>query len=164
MITKFTVCENFSLSEDIESGKLPKSHDGRRAWVESCGWHLHSDGRVYLRAPEFFRERKDAEALLAKYPDPQIPKPKLGRAWRSGDVFQYPQDDETRRMIYISGINRQAPAIFCLDELGCDMGHVGLKVDDYLLDAKFLFNLNDRMGQAQTGAAKPKCITCRWHT
>ena len=46
--------------------------------------------------------------------------------------------------------------IFCLDDPGCDMYH---KTEDYLEQAKFLFNVTEHLEQA-AHLAKPKCYQC----
>ena len=134
MTGKFTVHEDYS--------KRPAKDDNRRCWVESCGWHLHSNGKVYLRAPEFFPTRKDAEDLLAKFPDAKIPEPE--RDWKNGDVFILaPENDShSHTMIFIKRVNSAAGNVYCLDYMGCDMDH---KTDDFLRDAKFLYNVNEHL-------------------
>ena len=147
--------EPFVIRENFE--RRPPAHDNRNFWIESCGWHLHSNGMVYLRAPEFFPTRKDAEAVLAKYPDAKIPKPE--RKWKSGDVFEVP--GLSSRMIYIRhfpDFQNECGSTFCLSRCGCDMGHKG---DNFLKDAKFLFNVNDYLKQMAKDA-EPKMQPVSW--
>jgi hypothetical protein len=100
--------------------------------------YLHSDGSVF-KTPEYWPTREVAQVILDKF---QPPKPK--HVWRHGDVFER-ENGAVLIYLVVSG----GPLVYCLRPTGwfAPSFHpdaAGL-VDECLKDAKFLFNVREKL-------------------
>lgn len=97
--------------------------------------YLHCDGRV-IGVCEYFESRKAAQKVLDKFQ----PKPK--HEWKHGDVFEHSGYGTAtdRTMIYFCNSHRHATYV-CCDRIA------GNSCDVYLKDAKFLFNIKEKINE-----------------
>ena len=101
--------------------------------MKEGGRYLHCDGRV-LGVCEYFETKEDAQAVLDKFCPP-----KSKHVWKHGDVFKY---RECFMMFLHPQWNKDDQTVVYL--IPATM-NPGLPINDYLEDAKFLFNINDVM-------------------
>jgi len=91
--------------------------------------YLHSDGRIF-NTPEYWPTREQAQDVLDKF----YPKPK--HVWEHGDVFEagYPRNFDV--MLYVA-LKFQKPYVIYLNRTH----RAQAPVENYLINAKFLFNI-----------------------
>jgi hypothetical protein len=97
--------------------------------------HLHCDGSVYHMCPEYWPTREQAQAVLDKH------RPHV---WKHGDVFRRKSGAVD---IYI--MLNAGPIVYNLRSKYY-RGHPGTAAPDYkvcLADAKFLFNIKDKLDE-----------------
>lgn len=113
--------------------------------VGNCKWFLHSNGSI-LKTVELWPTRADAEAILAKYPDaaPLVIEP-LKHEWKHGDIFESPVASN-EAMVYLHAKYWSSAGVFYIDH---QYGDIINDIQEYLKDAKFLFNINDVVKERQ---------------
>jgi len=94
------------------------------------GNYLHRDGEVVNSAAEYWRTKKEAEAVLEKF----YPK----HVWKHGDVFTNCGGSE---WLYVN-IDSNKPFIICLS-VRC-YGDIDIQMAKKY-DVKFLFNIKDKL-------------------
>ena len=117
-IRQFRNGSNYCIAETIRSGE----------WN-----YLHSNGKIYHCAAEYWPTKSEAQAILDKF----YPKPK--HVWEHGDVFV---TKGGLFMIYIAPIYNKPPLAFCLTS---PIGGPADDTDDCLSRSKFLFNIREKI-------------------
>jgi len=96
--------------------------------------YLHSDGSV-VRVYEFFETPADAKKVLDKF----YPKPK--HVWEHGDVFKSHKNDDFMMYINTRDFPEGRQVFYLPNDRGS--GICNTKTEEYLKNAKFLFNIKD---------------------
>lgn len=111
--------------------------NGQFVLVDSARNGLHSDGSIYYRCYEFFPTQEDAQAVLDKF------RPELKHVWKHGDVFEsgHPLNPGIMMLVQPGLPYNIKP---CVVWLNTDC-HAYSPVSEYLVGAKFLFNIKEKI-------------------
>ena len=107
--------------------------------------YLHSDGKIYRDAAEYWPTNVDAQAVLDRF-CPKHGIIKNGRLWKHGDVFRSFKNGELMMLTIIENARLEKTCnVFYLPNR---VGYVRCSktpIDEYLDKGVFLYNISEKL-------------------